>query len=99
MSVTLGQAEANAQQQANQTPPAPRVSIVILNWNTRELTLQCLYSLKHALGDLHAQIIVVDNDSTDGSAAAIAKHHPDICLVRIPEIDRLACGNIVALRQ
>jgi GT2 family glycosyltransferase len=99
MSVTLGQAAANVQQQANETPPAPRVSIVILNWNTRELTLQCLSSLKQALGDLPAQLIVVDNDSADGSADAIAANHPDVCLIRSPENVGFARGNNLGFPQ
>jgi len=71
----------------------PQVSIVVLNWNTRDLTLQCLDSLKQTLGDLSAQIIVVDNDSSDGSANTIAALHPDVNLVRSGENLGFARGN------
>ena len=99
MSITLGQAAVNVQDEATQPPQRPKVSIVILNWNTRELTLQCLESLKQTLGDLPAQLIVVDNDSTDGSADAIAKNHPDVSLVRSPENVGFARGNNLAFPQ
>jgi GT2 family glycosyltransferase len=63
-----------------------RVSVVIVNWNTRELTSHCIATLKETLrGELPAEIIVVDNDSADGSADYIAEHHPDVCLVRSKE--------------
>lgn len=80
------------------SPARPKVSIIILNWNTREITLQCITSLKQTLGDLRAQIVVVDNDSSDGSAEAIAAAHPDVCLVRSPENVGFARGNNLGFR-
>ncbi|SRR6266705_1363912 len=71
----------------------PQASVVIVNWNTRELALQCIYSLKKSLANFPTEIIVVDNDSTDGSADAIAEQHPDVCLVRSPENVGFARGN------
>jgi GT2 family glycosyltransferase len=93
MSVTLEEASVNVQETSTQPMPRPTVSIIILNWNTRELTLQCIESLKQTLGELRAQIIVVDNGSSDGSADVIAAAHPDICLVRSPENLGFARGN------
>lgn len=72
---------------------APRVSVVIVNWNTRELTAQCVSTLKETLRDLPAEIIVVDNASADGSADYIAAHHPDVRLVRSTENLGFARGN------
>ncbi|HYG08826.1 MAG TPA: glycosyltransferase family 2 protein [Pyrinomonadaceae bacterium] len=72
---------------------APRVSIVIVTWNTRELTAQCVASLKETLGELAAEIIVVDNNSTDGTAEHLAAQHPDITLVRSEENLGFARGN------
>ena len=71
----------------------PRVSVVIVNWNTRELTSHCIATLKETLGELSAEIIVVDNDSADGSADYIAAEHPDVCLVRSKENLGFARGN------
>jgi len=51
-----------------------RVSILIVSWNTRDLTLACIDSLPVALDDDSAyDVIVVDNDSRDGSAEALRK--------------------------
>lgn len=53
----------------------PKVSIVILSWNTKRLLRQCLKSLilniKHQI--LNLEIIVVDNGSTDGSPEMVKK--------------------------
>ena len=46
----------------------PVVSILIVNWNTRELVLKCLDSLPDNVGDVPFKVIVVDNGSVDGSA-------------------------------
>jgi GT2 family glycosyltransferase len=85
------------EQSAAMQEQRPKVSVVILSWNTRELTLQCIASLKQTLGQLRAQIIVVDNASSDGSADAIAAAHPDISLVRSAENLGFARGNNLGL--
>jgi GT2 family glycosyltransferase len=57
-------------------------SVVIVSYNTRELTLKCLGSLHHESFDLDLEVIVVDNASADGSADAIARLHPEAVLIR-----------------
>ena len=53
---------------------AHRISILIVSWNTRDLTLACIDSLPVGIDDETAhEVIVVDNDSRDGSAEAIAQ--------------------------
>jgi GT2 family glycosyltransferase len=50
------------------------VSILLVNWNTRELTLRCLDSLAGAFDDdLSYQVVVVDNGSVDGSSDALER--------------------------
>jgi GT2 family glycosyltransferase len=44
----------------------PKVSIIILNWNGKNDTLECLDSLRHLTYPNH-EIIIVDNGSTDDS--------------------------------
>ena len=58
-------------------PPAPRVSILVISYNTREMTLDCLRSLEAETTVPH-EVIVVDNNSPDGSAAAIAAAFPEL---------------------
>ena len=67
--------------------PHDRCSIVILNWNGRELLEECLPAVVRAIetdGRDH-QILVVDNGSTDDSVEWIRQHFPR---VRTLELDR-----------
>ena len=62
---------------------APLVSVVTLNYNGGDDTLACLDALKslQAPGG-EIEVIVVDNDSSDGSADRIASAHPEVTLIR-----------------
>lgn len=55
--------------------PAVDVAVVVVSYNTRELLLACLASvvaqIKELAGDITAEVVVVDNASSDGSAAAV----------------------------
>lgn len=54
-------------------PPQPRVTIVVVSFNTREITLEALRSVVDQPEAATYQLIVVDNASTDGSADAIER--------------------------
>lgn len=55
----------------------PLVSIIIVSYNTREMTLECLRSVV-AETTVSYELLVMDNNSPDGSAEAIAAEFPDI---------------------
>jgi len=55
------------------------VTAVIVSYNVRDLLLRCIRSLKD---DGVERIVVVDNDSRDGSAEAVEQHEPDVEVVR-----------------
>jgi len=59
---------------------APRLAVVVLTWNAREDTLACLTRLMPQLasGDL---LVVADNGSDDGTAAAVRSRFPAVVLV------------------
>ena len=59
---------------------APDLSVVIVSWNTRELLKRCLASLlaDAATSCITLEVIVVDNASSDGSAAELARRFPTI---------------------
>lgn len=65
------------------TAAPPRVSTVVVSFNTRDHLLRCLASLEAVL--LPLEVIVVDNASEDGSAEAVAERFPATRLVRNPE--------------
>jgi len=60
---------------------APDTSISLVNTNNRELLLGCLASLASAARETALQTIVIDNASTDGSAAAVREAFPEVELV------------------
>ncbi len=74
------------------------LSIVIVSWNARDLLLQCLQSVADTLGDLSAEIIVVDNASTDGTAVAVEKAFRRVKVISISPNRGFAVGNNVGIR-
>ncbi len=64
----------------------PDVSVVIVSYNTRDLTLRCLRELIDSrTPQVRFDVTVVDNASNDGSADAIAEHFPEVRLLRLTE--------------
>lgn len=61
------------------TPPL--LSVMIVNWNTREMTLECLRSVYAETRETAFEVILVDNASRDGSAQAIAAEFPQVNLM------------------
>jgi hypothetical protein len=57
------------------------LSVIIVNWNTKDLLCQCIDSLTQTLKKMDTEIFVVDNGSTDGSVAAIREKFPRVRLV------------------
>ncbi len=72
------------------------LSIVVVNWNTRDMTRDCLLSVRDSLArspDLAAEIVLVDNASEDGSAGMVAAEFPETVLIRAPRNLGFAGGN------
>jgi GT2 family glycosyltransferase len=76
----------------------PRVSVIVLNWNCRDDTIECLHSLT-SLTYPDYETIVVDNGSTDGSPEAIREAFPEVQLLTNPDNLGFARGNNVGMRQ
>lgn len=58
--------------------PPPEVAIIIVNYNTRALLLDCINSVIDSSKEMNIEIIVVDNDSSDGSVEAVREAFPDV---------------------
>ena len=59
----------------------PLVSVIVVNWNTKDLLEDCLASVETHLAQTPHEIIVVDNGSTDGSADLLASRFPQARLI------------------
>jgi hypothetical protein len=73
------------------------LSIIIVNWNTRDLLRGCLASLPSATAGLQSEIIVVDNASADGSAEMVASDFPTVRLLESGGNLGFSRGNNLAL--
>ena len=62
-----------------------RLTVLVVSYETRELTLECLRSLFETTRDDPPAVVVVDNGSRDGSAEAVARHFPQVTLLRLEE--------------
>lgn len=75
-----------ARQRADSQPDISAASVVIPNWNGRDLLERYLPSVIDAMGgNPRNEVIVVDNGSTDGSAAFVRERFPQVKLIALPE--------------
>lgn len=77
----------------------PLVSIMLVNWNTREMTLDCLRSVYAQTQDISFEVIVVDNGSEDGSAEAIAREFPQVVLMAEAENHGFAKATNISVER
>ena len=75
---------------------AAQLSIIIVSFNTRELTLACLRSVQRY--EPTAEVIVIDNASSDGSANAIAAQFPEVTLLRLAKNVGFGRANTLGLQ-
>lgn len=76
----------------------PLVYIIVVNWNGRDVTLECLASLQGVTYP-NLRVVVVDNASTDGSTAAVRARYPDTIVLEQPTNLRFAGGNNAGMRH
>lgn len=76
----------------------PVVSIIVVSYNTRAMTLDCLRSIAAETRAPH-EVILLDNVSPDGSAAAVAEAFPEVRLIASAENHGFAKGNNIAAEQ
>lgn len=69
------------------------LSIIIVNWNTREMLRDCLRSVERGLAGDPVQIIVVDNGSSDGSAEMVEAEFSGATLIRNTDNRGFAAAN------
>lgn len=75
-----------------------KVSIIIVNWNTRELLQQCLQSIADET-KIEYEVFVVDNCSSDESAAMVRNNFPAVRLIENESNRGFAAANNQAMHQ
>jgi GT2 family glycosyltransferase len=75
------------------------LSIIIVNWNVRELLRQTLLSIyKNPARKYSFEVIVVDNASADNSAAMVEKEFSQVTLIKSPKNVGFAAGNNLGIK-
>ena len=75
------------------------ISVIIVNYNNKESVLQCLRSLYADLGDMAAEVWVVDNASSDDSVEGIQKNFPQVNIIENGRNVGFGVANNQAMRQ
>ncbi len=76
----------------------PLFTVIIVNWNTKELTLAAIASVLNTK-ETGVEVIVVDNASEDGSVEAIRREFPNVTLVRNSENLGFSKANNIGIRM
>jgi GT2 family glycosyltransferase len=74
-----------------------QLSVIILNYNVRYFLEQCVLSVQQAIQNLDAEIIVIDNHSSDDSCAMMKQRFPYIKLIENKENSGFPKGNNIAV--
>ena len=75
------------------------ISVIIVGWNSKPYLEQCLKSFVLAPPSRSMEIIIVDNDSTDGSAEMVQAEFPHVRLVRNKTNVGFAKANNLGIRE
>lgn len=76
-----------------------KLSIIVVSYNTRQMTLDCLNSVFTQTSGFDFEVIVFENASVDGSAEAIEEQFPNVVLIKSKENIGFARGNNEAIKQ
>jgi len=74
-------------------------SVIIVNWNTQEILLDCLASIFRTVKEMSFEVWVVDNGSTDGSVKAAKNKYPNINIIENRKNKGFAAANNQALKR
>ena len=75
------------------------VSIIIVNYNTREYTLNCLRSVFEQTKDVLFEVVLIDNASTDDSGAAVTREFPQVQFITNAVNIGFGAANNIGIRR
>lgn len=78
-------AKTKSPKQTSEQRAQTDLSIIIVNYNVKEFLEQCLISVQKALKGISAEVLVIDNSSSDGSAEMLRQKFPDVQLTVNPK--------------
>ncbi|WP_026728022.1 glycosyltransferase family 2 protein [Flavobacterium denitrificans] len=76
-----------------------RLSVIILNYNVRYFLEQCVLSVQEAISAIDAEIIVVDNNSSDDSCLMMQERFPFVKLIQNRENFGFPKGNNIGVKE
>ncbi|NNT72212.1 glycosyltransferase family 2 protein [Flavobacterium sp. IMCC34852] len=76
-----------------------QLSVIILNYNVRYFLEQCVLSVQKAIQNIDAEIIVIDNNSSDDSCAMMKQRFPTVKLIENKENAGFPKGNNIAVKE
>jgi GT2 family glycosyltransferase len=74
------------------------ISIIIVNWNTKDLLRKCIESVYKTIHDVCYEVIVVDNASLDGSVSMLQKAYPQVIIIQNEENRGFGAANNQAIQ-
>lgn len=76
----------------------PQVSVIIVNWKVRKLLEKCLHSIFNQIDPKLVEVIVVDNDSHDGTSEMLISEFPQVRVIAMAHNTGFAYANNLALK-
>lgn len=80
-------------------PACPTVSIIVVNYRTRDMTMDCLRSIVRETNRTSYEILLVDNASDDGIVEAVGQEMPRVQLIPLSSNAGFARANNIAAEQ
>ena len=75
-----------------------KITVIIVNYNVAYFLEQCLHSVKKALQHVQGEVIVVDNNSVDGSVAMVQHKFPEFLMIANKQNTGFSYANNQALK-
>lgn len=74
----------------------PKIHLIVLNWNDKELSRKCLSSIEK-VSYSNYEVLIVDNNSEDGSVEFLKQHFPNYDILSLKDNLKYAGGNNAAV--
>ncbi|MFA5929207.1 MAG: glycosyltransferase family 2 protein, partial [Candidatus Margulisiibacteriota bacterium] len=76
-----------------------KLSLIIVSWKVKDLLAKCLLSIQQNPPPFPYEVIVVDNNSQDGTVEMVHKEFPQVILIASPDNNGFAKGNNLGIER